>query len=69
MDLTFSDLKYLVTVVSEDLLNDDFGNFQDGLACVPANKLDNEVSNEMYDKVHLLQALLSDLYKHRPIPF
>ena len=28
MELKFDDLKYLITVVSDDLLNDDFGNFQ-----------------------------------------
>lgn len=66
MEVSFDELKYLVTVVAEDLLNDDFGNFQD--SDHPGEPL-SDVSNEMYDKVFLLQGLLTELYKHRPLPF
>lgn len=67
MEVAFDDLKYLVTVVADDLLKDDFGNFQNGLSGDSVDKFDTEVSNEMYDKVHLLQGLLSELLKYRPL--
>lgn len=68
MQVSFDDLKYLVTVVADDLLKDDFGNFQD--CGINHDSLPiSDVSNEMYDKVHLLYDLLGELYKHRPLPF
>ena len=71
MDITFAELKYLVTVVAEDLLNDDFGNLLDSASLDSDRKHDlrDDVSDEIYDKVFLLQGLLTDLYKHRPLPF
>lgn len=66
MEISFDELKYLVTVVADDLLNDDFGNFQDS---DHSGEPLSDVSNEMYDKVFLLQGLLTELYKHRPLPF
>ena len=66
MEVSFDDLKYLVTVVTEDFLKDDFGNFQDS----SNNDLTlSDISEEMYDKVHVLVGLLEELYKHRPLPF
>lgn len=67
MELKFDDLKYLVTVVADDLLNDDFSNFQDGYDNTILSISD--VSEQMYDKVYLLSELLTELYKHRPLPF
>ena len=67
MDLKFDDLKYLVTVVADDLLKDDFSNFQDGCDNSVLTLLD--VSEEMYDKVFVLSELLKELYSHRPLPF
>ena len=68
MEVSFDNLKYLVTVVADDLLNDDFSNFQNGdtLEC---NDMKSDVSEEMYDKVCLLSDLLKELYKYRPLPF
>lgn len=66
MDLNFSQLKLLVTIVADDLLEDDFDNFQD--SCSDPKSL-SDVSEEMYDKVYLLKELLNELYKHRPLPF
>lgn len=66
MEVSFDDLKYLVTVVADDLLNDDFGNFQD--SDKNPDSL-SDVSEEMYDKVSVLGTLLMELYKHRPLPF
>ena len=59
MELKFDDLKYLITVVSDDLLNDDFGNFQD--SDVDPKPI-SDVSEEMYDKVFVLSELLKELY-------
>ena len=67
MNVSFNELKYLVTVVADDLLNDDFGNFQDGMDS--SIKSLSDVSEEMYDKVLVLKDLLSELYDHRPLPF
>ena len=66
MEITFDELKYLVTVVADDLLHDDFSNFQD--MDLHGESL-SEVSEEMYNKVYVLQGLLSELYKHRPLSF
>lgn len=67
MDLSFEQLKYLVTVVCDDLVNDDFGHLQtDQLNPV---LVETEESKEIYDKIYLLKDLLNELYKHRPLPF
>ena len=66
MELSFDDLKYLVTVVADDLLHDDFGNFQD--SDKNPDSL-SDVSEEMYDKVSVLGTLLMELFKHRPLLF
>lgn len=68
MEVAFDDLKYLVTIVADDLLNDDFGNFQNGES-LECNSMKSDVSEEMYDKVHVLSNLLNELYKYRPLPF
>lgn len=68
MELSFDQLKYLVDVVATDLLNDDFGNFQNGSdvsGCVTLS----DVSEEMYDKVLILKDLLDELSTYRPLPF
>lgn len=67
MEVSFDDLKYLATVVADDLLNDEFSNFQDGFNS--SIEFLSDVSEEMYVKVHVLAFLLVELYKHRPLPF
>lgn len=71
MDITFDELKYLVTVVADDLCNDDFDNLLDSASLDSDSKhnLSFDVSEEIYNKVFVLQGLLTELYKHRPLPF
>ena len=68
MKVSFDQLKYLVTVVADDLLNDDFGNFQQDSDVSNGAPL-SDVSEEMYNKVLVLKDLLLELYEYRPLPF
>ena len=75
MDIAFKDLQYLITVVADDLLNDDFSNLEDSFHLDDSDDSDkdsifhHDVSEEIYDKVVLLKDLLNELHRHRPLPF
>lgn len=71
MEVSFGDLKFLVTVVADDLLKDDFNNLLDGFngSDDSITGLPLAVSDEIYSKIYLLSGLLNELYKHRPLPF
>ena len=71
--LSFEQLKSLVTIVADDLLNDDFSNLlcesdyqsNSSLSSDPRH----DVSEEIYDKIELLGTLLNNLSKYRCLPF
>lgn len=67
MQVSFENLKYLVDVVSRDLIDDDFSNLLCEGRDSDVSELRSAVSDEIYAKMDLLSGLLSELCKYRPL--
>lgn len=64
MKLTFEELKTLAKSLQPEL-----NHLQYEERMPELSPMERELSDEAYDKLHILIAVLTEIYKFRPLPF